>query len=121
MAYTAAKTAHNASVDNYNPPGYCLAQVHDWAGIGAKYATASQAWYYNTAKHRDAHAPRGSAVYWTGGSHGYGHIAISLGNGMIRSTDAGGWGRVATVPLSWIHTHWGLTYAGWSWQINGQT
>lgn len=38
---------------------------------------------------------------------------------MIRSTDAGGAGRVATVPLNWIEQHWGLHYLGWSETMSG--
>jgi hypothetical protein len=122
MAYSAERTARNAENDRYNAPGYCLQVCRTWAGIGARYGTASTAWYNTNDRHPGSRKPpRGSAVYWTGGSHGYGHIAISLGNGRIRSTDAGGSGRVATVPLSWIESHWGLRYAGWAWDINEST
>ena len=60
-------------------------------------------------------------MYWTGGSSGYGHIAISLGNGKVRSSDAGGSGSVATVPLGSIARDWHLDYAGWADSINGYT
>jgi len=59
-------------------------------------------------------------VYWLGGSHGYGHIAVSVGGGRVRSTDAGGAGRVATVAVGWFEDHWGLPYAGWADNVNDQ-
>ena len=68
----------------------------------------------------DRNPPRGVPVAWSGGRKGYGHRAISLGNGKIRSTDAGGRGKVATVDLSWVEKNWGLKYLGWSETITGQ-
>jgi hypothetical protein len=92
------------------------------ADIPALYADAAQAWHGTQARYPgDRDAPRGAPVYWTGGSNNDGHIAVSLGDGLIRSTDADGPGRIATVELGWVETHWGLTYAGWARDINGVT
>jgi hypothetical protein len=122
MPNSAEQTAKNAEADSTNDPGYCLQQCRMWAGIGSMYPDASTAWRNTNDRHPgDMNAPRGSAVYWTGGSHGYGHIAISVGGGKVRSTDAGGSGHVATVSIGWVHDHWGLPYAGWAWDINEQT
>ena len=122
MANTATQTARNAENDQFNVPGMCLQQVHDWAGIPARYPDASTAWRNANDRHRDRNPPRGAAVYWTGGSRGFGHIAISLGRGRIRSTDAGGSGRVATRTIGWFDRNWtSLRYAGWSWDINEVT
>jgi hypothetical protein len=76
-------------------------------------------------RHTDRRPPKGVPVAWAGGSHGNGHRAISLGpdsRGVfhIRSTDAGGTGRVATVPLDWPERTWGLSWLGWSESISGQ-
>jgi len=60
-------------------------------------------------------------VYWLGGSSGYGHIAVAVGNGKVRSTDAGGSGKVATVDIGWPESHWGLPYAGWADNVNDVT
>src|SRR5262245_14616377 len=121
MANTARQTAHNAAADNTNSPGFCLQWCREKAGISARYPDAATAWRNTNDRHPgDRHPPRGSLVYWTGGSHGFGHIAVSLGDGRIRSTDAGGAGRVATVRLGWVEAHWGLTYAGWAWDVNEQ-
>jgi len=124
MAYRAETCARNAEGDRTNEPGYCLQQVRLWCGITAKYGDAATAWRNVNNKHTDRHPQRGAAVYWTGGSRGYGHIAMCVRGGtapLIRSTDAGGAGRVATVPLGWFETHWGQHYAGWAFEINEQT
>jgi hypothetical protein len=94
-----------------------------WCGIEARYPDASTAWRNTNDRHPGdkTDVPRGAAVYWTGGSSGFGHIALSLGNGMVRSTDAGGSGRIATVAIDWVQQHWGLPYAGWAWDINEVT
>lgn len=123
MVYDAEATARNAELDNFNLPGYCLQASRTWAGINALYPTASIAWAHaNDRKHGDRRPPRGSACYWTGGSKGYGHIAISLGDANIRSTDAGGRGIVATRTLAWFDVNWpSLHYAGWADNINEVT
>lgn len=77
-----------------------------------------------SARHTDRKPPRGTPVAWGGGSKGYGHRAISLGPDkndvyQIRSTDAGGSGKIATVPLSFFEERWGMKYLGWSETISG--
>jgi len=122
MVYNADQTAQRALNTSTNKPGYCLQQCRTWAGIGSMYGDATTAWKNTNDRHPgNKSAPRGSMVYWTGGSHGYGHIAVSLGNGKVRSTDAGGSGKVATVSIDWPTTHWGLPYAGWAWDVNEVT
>lgn len=65
-------------------------------------------------------APRGSLLWWTGGSNGYGHVAIADGEGWVWTVDAvkpGYWGRV---PFGWFATHWpALDFAGVSADIDG--
>jgi len=121
MVATAEQFIANALAAYACQPGTCLATVRTWAGIAAKYPDAATAWRHCQHKYPDRKPPEGCAVYWTGGSHGYGHIAASLGNGQIRSTDCYYSGQVDTCDLGWVERSWGLTYAGWSWEINGVT
>lgn len=122
MVYDAETTARRAEQDHTNDPGYCLQWSREKAGIAAMYPDAATAWRHTLAPHPGAFdPPRGAFAYWTGGSQGYGHIAVSVGQGRVRSTDAGGWGQVATVPLEWVWNHWGLPYAGWAWDVNNVT
>jgi hypothetical protein len=117
---TAAETAESAMSSTYNVPGHCLQWSREQADIPSKYTDATTAWEHATGRQpADPNPPRGAAVYWTGGTSGYGHIAISLGHGLVRSSDAGGSGQVATVPLRRISADWDLHYAGWADSING--
>lgn len=106
------------------PVGYCQQYVRTAFDVGAYYGTASQAWAGATKKHRvshGAHCPRGVPVFWTGGSHGYGHVALSIGNGLCISTDAGGAGVVAVVSIDSLTARWGLSFQGWTEDINTVT
>lgn len=121
MVVNADQFVANANKAHSNDPGTCLKTVRTWAGIAAVYPDASTAWRNVKDKHTDRNPPKGSAVYWTGGSHGYGHIVTSLGGQKIRSTDCTYGGVVSTVDLGWVERAWGLKYAGWSWEINNVT
>ena len=68
--------------------------------------------------------PKGAIRYWTGGSKGYGHVAIEaadlLDPAAVASVDVKGPGTVGVVSLAWITNTWGggskgLRYRGWSW------
>lgn len=63
-------------------------------------------------------APRGAVMCWTGGSLGYGHLALSLGRvaGVHRSLTVDALGRpMADVPTAWFAKNWGnLRWAGWT-------
>jgi hypothetical protein len=124
-AASAAENTHR------NTPGMCQHQTWVWfAGSSAGDrdhdgdADAVDGWLSEPAqaKHAgDRHPPRGVPVSWSGGSHGHGHRAISLGDGKIRTTDGDGEGVVATRDLDWPEQAWGLHYLGWSETIDGQT
>jgi len=119
MVRDAEQVATLAEHASENPAGYCLVWSRELADIPARYGSAAAAWRAAHRRHRgDRTPPRGAMCFWTGGSHGYGHIAPSLGKGVIRSSDAGGQGRPATVPLGWVEEHWGLTYEGWTDNVN---
>lgn len=79
---------------------------------------------YATRHSRDRTPPRGVPVAFSGGSRGYGHRAISLGSGHIRSTDMAAGGRysaghVGTVTINQIEIAMGVHYLGWSETIDG--
>lgn len=121
MVRDAEGTARSAEKSTTNDPGYCLQWSRQRADIPALFPDAATAWRNAFHRHKgDRDPPRGAMVYWLGGTHGYGHIAVSLGGGkvLIRSTDAGGAGQVATVDLAWVEEHWGLPYAGWADNVN---
>lgn len=122
MVNSAETTARRAEADQLNPVGMCLQQVRQWADIPALHPDAATAWEHTGDRHPgDFDPPRGALAYWTGGSGGHGHIACSLGGRRIRTTDGDGPGRIATRPITWPNQEWGLTYAGWAWDVNGVT
>ncbi len=63
--------------------------------------------------------PRGAPVYWTGGSQGFGHIAIGTGNGNCWSTDAAGAGVVAKVNIDELTVRFNIAFQGWAEDVNG--
>src|ERR1700740_530920 len=86
--------------------------------------TPSAAADWAKSKHRvettDPNAiPRGALVRWTGGSHGFGHVAISVGGGWCWSTDLGRVGYFNLVRIADVHVKWGLTLVGYTWDIDG--
>lgn len=90
-----------------------VAQMYGFSGSG--YNTAVDNWKATppNLKHpNDMQAPEGALMYWGGGD---GHVAISLGDGTIRSTDIGGFGTVTTAPASAITQKWGKPYLGWAY------
>ena len=64
--------------------------------------------------------PLGAPVFWYN-PHGWGHIAIYAGAGMVRSSDAGGRGRMGTVGIDWITRHWYPSgrFLGWTRDLGG--
>lgn len=113
----AAKACKNTST---NKVGLCLWHCQDWYQSPHYFPSAIEQWRNAKEKHHgDRTPPYGAPVYYEGGK--YGHIAIYVGDGMVRSTDAGGAGKVATVPLDWFKAHWGYSYLGWTGDIGGKS
>jgi hypothetical protein len=110
---------------DWNPPsfdwlGACLSVTRQAAGTPKVYDDATQAW--NNAVHRhewDDEPPRGAIVFWTGGSHGHGHVVRSLGEGVCLSNDLVRRGRIDIVEIADLNRFWGLPRAGWTNDING--
>lgn len=120
MVRSAEQTARSAESVDSNDPGYCLQWCRERADIPAVYPDASTAWRHAVHRHKgDRHPPRGAMVYWVGGSSGYGHIAVAIGNDLVRSTDANGSGNVATRSLDWFERSWpSITFVGWADNVN---
>ena len=104
------------------PHAYCAAFVQRVFGWGWVGASAIDAWNRAQHKHTSYPPPPGVPCYWgPKGRNPYGHIAVSLGGGKCRSSDYPASGRVGTVDIRWIETHWPNTgrYLGWSDDIAG--
>jgi len=120
MVRTAEQTAVSAEASTtYTPPGMCLQWSRTRADIPSLFPDAATAWKHALDRHKgDREPPRGAMVYWLGGSKGYGHIAVSVGGLLVRSTDVPTGGKIGTVPVAWFEQHWGLTYGGWADNVN---
>jgi hypothetical protein len=101
--------------------GHCQIFAHTAAGIGNGAPSAIAAWSAAKYKHAgDMSPPVGAFVFWSGGSAGFGHVAISNGGGMVWSTDVKRAGKVDMVSLAWFRQHWpGIHYVGWTEDNNG--
>lgn len=119
VVQTADEVIGNAKSWSSCDVGMCLWTCQEWYESPHAYPDASTQWREAEHKHTDDDPPAGAPVFWTGGGHGYGHIAVSLGGSRIRSTDCTSNGDVSDCDLSWPRTHWGLTYAGWTEDIGG--
>lgn len=106
-----------------SPPGMCLRETRECFGVGPRYDDAAEAWAEAKFKHRlkmPDRFPRAVPVFWTGGSHGHGHVALTTGfDGMCWSMDIRRPGWFDCVPIEEIHDKWGLTLVGWSEDLNG--
>ena len=103
--------------------GWCLRDVRVCYRIPALAPDAIGAWNIAKTKHREtdpADIPRGYPVFWSGGSEGHGHIAISAGGGKCWSTDIKRAGYFDYVDIAEIHAQWGLTLLGWTADLNGR-
>lgn len=99
-------------VDAFDAPHGVADAYHSWIAAGGSNGP-------NT--HTNAGDPPVNVpIYWSGGSHGYGHIAISDGKGYCWSTDLPTHGKFTRVKISTIRAKWGLTYLGWSETMNGK-
>lgn len=102
-----------------NRVGMCLWECQEIYPTNHQYPSAINQWQNAKKKHPDSKkAPVGAPMYYRGGR--YGHIVLYVGDGMVRSTDAGGSGRMATVPIEWFKNAWGYEYLGWSEDLGGQ-
>lgn len=119
-----------ANATKKNSPAMCQKVTREWYGAGSVGdvdrdgdTDAVDGWKSEPkwAQHPgDYDPPVGAPLAWSGGSGGFGHRAMYIGNGLVRSTDAGGKGIVANKPIKWFEEEWNLKYLGWSETISGQ-
>lgn len=97
---------------------YQLSYAHVY-GIADAYA----GWDMAHRRHDGADAgdpPAGAPVYWST-DHPYGHVALSTGGGMCRSTDWPSKGKVGTVGISELSAAWGMELLGWTEDLCGDS
>ena len=96
--------------------GVAYTPGHSWANSHSNSPSAWQHWLDTPASYKhqgDTNPPAGALMFWEGGQ--YGHAALSVGNGMVGSTDIGGTGTYKIVPFTDFKQKWGnLQYLGWT-------
>lgn len=101
----------------------CQEFTHDAFSVPSDGTPTAAAWWAkSTRKHPEtdpAMIPRGVPVYWTGGSSGAGHAAVSRGDGTVWGTDLVRDGQVDVYKIADVHARWGLTLVGWTEDIDG--
>ena len=117
---SASQAVASANRWHSNKTGMCLYTVQcyfsaPWSGPYAEWS-----WHHWGGQHHgDKNPPAGVPVYWHNSRSKYGHIAISLGNGRIRSTDWPGHGRIGNLTIDQMTRAWNLQYLGWSSRFSG--
>lgn len=98
-----------------NTPRMCLHYVRTWLNAPGGAPTASAAWAMSKHKHRrDYNAPAGVPVYFSPN-----HVALSIGDGKIISTDWPRSGHVGQTTIRTLEKRWNHRYLGWAANING--
>ena len=89
---------------------------HSWDNSYSNEPTAYQHWLDipSNRKHlNDTQAPAGALMFWQSGQDG--HVALSMGDGTVATTDMPGGGDYSIVPFSAFAKNWGMTdYLGWT-------
>ena len=109
-----------AAVQTQFPERSCLLFVRIALQVPRRFPTAMSAWAHAKYRYRTATwlIPAGVPVY-TRGPSSAGHVVLSLGNGLVRSTDWPRVGQVGTVLLTTLLTTWHHHYVGWSADLDG--
>src|SRR6266540_2852787 len=97
--------------------GMCLAFSRSCWQVPPLYGNATEGWMA-TKNRGTGTSPPGALEWWTGGSRGYGHVALSAGSEEIWTSDLIRQGQIDLAQRSIVSQKWGLSYAGWSRDIN---
>lgn len=102
----------------YWRPGLCLKFSRTCFNVAAKYPDAKTAWH--NAKHRhppgQKRPPAATLVFFRIGVHW--HVAPSVGNGNIATTDFPILGYIGVVPIIALEREWNCVMEGWTEDVN---
>lgn len=122
MSRTPAQAVAAANGIRVGYGGRCLQFVRVCYGIGAKFPSAKAAWAGAKRRHTTsstASIPVGAPIFLTHPNSRYGHVAIYLGNGNMRTTNSTT-NRIHTDSVKkWVG--WGYKVDGWTEDLNGVT
>ena len=117
---TASQAVAAANQWHTNRPGMCLLVNQTWFAAPWSGPWAYWAWDHWGGKHPgDRNPPPGVPVYFRNPRSKYGHIALSLGGGRIRSTDWPHAGVVGNTTIGEQERAWAISYVGWADRFSG--
>lgn len=96
-------------IGNTGYEGKCELAVENSFGTNGRYPTARANWNARGQNFPYTSAPRGALVFYN--TSAAGHVAVSLGNGRVISTSAGG--RIGIEPISYFQNPLGWAWAPW--------
>lgn len=115
---TPAQAIAKANTMHTGYGGMCLQFVRLAFNAPSKYSSAIKAWNASGTKHRTTSTsgiPVGAPIWFSGSK--YGHVAIYLGNGMMRTTH-GSTNRIGNDRVTAWRSY-GFNLLGWTEDING--
>lgn len=134
MVYNREQAAKRAEASTSSTKGMCQLWTRTMFGApsvgdvdGDKDADAVDGWKSEpvSKRHTDRNAPRGVPGAFKGGSRGFGHRVVCLGNGKVRTIDMKNGryspGSVSTETIATVERVLGVQWLGWSETISGQT
>lgn len=92
-----------------------VARAYGWSTAGTQYAID----HYRAAmpgglRHDgDRNPPPGALLFWDTGKRA-GHVALSVGAGMVATNDIDSPGRISVIPAELIEARWNARYLGWA-------
>jgi hypothetical protein len=114
------RAIHNAWRTRRFPPGECLRAVRTWLEVPPLHPTAAAAWAGLPPGEKRYSTPPAGAPVWFRDLGAAGHVALSVGDGWVITTDIPVPGAVSVVTISEIEGDWEATCLGWSVSINGR-
>lgn len=121
MTYSPSRAIATANGITTGYGGMCLMFCRVAYGVNkGTYPSAAAAWNASPTKHATNSLngiPTGAPLYFSQSGNQYGHVAIYLGGGMMRTTNSAD-NRIHTDPVSKWQS-WGYQLLGWTEDIDG--
>lgn len=122
MVRTPSQAIAKALTITHGYGGMCLAFVQDCFGATPTQPSAIACWNSSPRKHPATSTngiPVGAPIFFAPHGSPYGHVALYLGGGIMRTTNSAT-GRIHSDPVSlWTGTY-GYRLLGWTGDIEGQ-
>ena len=109
-----------ANLNQQGAAHYCLRFTRQAYGIPAVWPTAWLAYKATKKKHTTA-LPAVQVPVWFRTKSGVGHVAIWVPGKGVLSSPASGYGQAWFKTVHELESRWGITYVGWSEDLNGRT